>query len=153
MDAKDSKHSPTATTSASDPEEQREDQEAAADKVNNSRTPESLLQRKDSSQHEDQALDFGTGNPDETHDMQHDRKSWYHDWWCWEIAGALLSLVSTAAIIVILALYNHRPVPVLRYGITLNAMLSVLSTTAKVISKTGTVYEPFGLTLNRPQCC
>ena len=54
------------------------------------------------------------------------------DWWLWEIAGIILSLVVTAAIIIILAMYDGQPLPNWPYHITLNAMLSVLSTIAKV---------------------
>ena len=70
----------------------------------------------------------------QNHQPHQRTRSWYHDWWFWEIAGALLSLGSTVAIVVMLAVCNNRPLPVLRYGITLNAMLSVLSTIAKVSS-------------------
>lgn len=56
--------------------------------------------------------------------------SW--DWWLWEIAGIALSLGVTAAIVIILALYDNKPLPSWRYNITLNAMVSVLSTVAKV---------------------
>ena len=93
-------------------------------------TTEPLLQRKDSGHHEEQIAD--SEGPIEVHPTRYESRSWYHDWWFWEISGALLSLGSTVGIVVMLAVYNHRPVPVLRYGITLNAMLSVLSTIAKV---------------------
>ena len=59
--------------------------------------------------------------------------SWYHDWWVWEIAAVVLSLGSTTAIIAILAKYNGKPLPNWPYKITLNSMLSVLSTISKVL--------------------
>ena len=120
------------TFSARDPEQPRFDQRAAASKVNETATVEPLFSRRSSGQHEEFILDHEAKDSAQTHQMNHDTRSWYHDWWFWEIAGALLSLGSTVAIVVMLAVYNNQPLPVLRYGITLNAMLSVLSTVAKV---------------------
>lgn len=67
------------------------------------------------------------------------QQSWLRDWWLLEIAGILLSLGATVAIILILALYDNKPLPHWKYGITLNAMLSVLSTISKVRSSCGIV--------------
>ena len=60
------------------------------------------------------------------------RRSWYYDWWFWEIVGMILNLGATVAIVAIFARYNDKPLPKWKYGITLNAMLSVLSTISKV---------------------
>ena len=66
------------------------------------------------------------------HETHRDRKSWLWDWWLWEIAGIALSLSVTLAIVVILAMYDGHPLPKWPYSITLNAMVSVLATIAKV---------------------
>ncbi len=55
-----------------------------------------------------------------------------YDWWLWELLGTALSLGATVAIIVILALWDGRPLSSWPYKVTLNTMLSVLSTIAKV---------------------
>ena len=68
----------------------------------------------------------------QTHQMHHGTRSWYHDWWFWEVAGALVSLASTVAIVLMLAVRNNKPLHLVEDGITLNAVLSVLSTVAKV---------------------
>lgn len=60
------------------------------------------------------------------------KRSWIYDWWLWELLGIVLSLSVTTAIIVILAIYDGRPVPKWPYSITLNAMISIFSTIAKV---------------------
>ena len=125
-------HTSAATASTSDVQQLSVDQRAAVDQVTETVTVEPLLQRRDPSQHEEQVVDPEMKGHVQIHQTQNGKRSWYHDWWFWEIAGALLSLASTVAIIIMLAVYNHQPVPVLRYGITLNAMLSVLSTIAKV---------------------
>lgn len=65
-----------------------------------------------------------------------DRGSIIWDWWLWEIAGLALSLGFTVVIIVILAIYDDKPLPTWPYNITLNAMVSVLSTMAKVRPQT-----------------
>lgn len=58
--------------------------------------------------------------------------SLFDDWWAWEIVAVMLSLAATAAIIIILAVYDGHPLPSWPYKITLNSLLSVLSTIAKV---------------------
>ena len=133
-------HTPAGTISTSEGGQPIGDQRAAADQINDTVTTEPLLQRKGSDHHEEQIPNPELKDPVKLHPMQYERRSWYHDWWFWEIAGALLSLGSTIGIVVMLAVYNHQPVPVLRYGITLNAMLSVLSTIAKVGPKPNATY-------------
>lgn len=127
MEPEELLHDPSATISASECVQPIGDQRAGANHINETVTTEPLLQRRDSGHHEEASVNSESKGPVE---MQ--KRSWYHDWWFWEIAGALLSLGSTFGIVVMLAVYNHKPVPVLRYGITLNALLSVLSTIAKV---------------------
>ena len=114
------------------------DQRAAADHVEEMVTTEPLLQRNHSSHHEEHVADSELKGPVEMHPMHYERRLWYHDWWFWEISGALLSLGSTVGIVVMLAVYNHQPVLVLRYGITLNALLSVLS----IIAKGSSTWKP-----------
>ena len=125
-------HTAAATVSPNEPEQPRLDHGAAIDQVNSTLNLGPHDQRNDLSQYDKVVPDSEMKDFVEIHQTKYNKNSWYHDWWFWEILGALLSLGSTAAIIVILAVYNHQPVPALRYGITLNAMLSVLSTTAKV---------------------
>ena len=125
-------NTPTATFSTLDPAPPREDPRATANQVNEKVTAEPLLSRTNSGHNEEEGVDRGAKRPIQTHQMHYGTRSWYHDWWFWEVSGALLSLGSTVAIVVMLAVCNKKPMPVLRYGVTLNAMLSVLSTIAKV---------------------
>ena len=114
---------PAATVSTHD---------VAADHVNDTVTEEPLLASGDSDHREHLIANHKLNGPVHTPQMHYGTRSWYYDWWFWEAAGALLSLGSTIAIVAMLAVCNNRPMPALRYGITLNAMLSVLSTVAKV---------------------
>ena len=68
----------------------------------------------------------------EMQDIAHGQKSRLWDWWLWEIAGIMLSLGATITIIVVLAMYDGQPLPNWPYSITLNAMVSILATIAKV---------------------
>ena len=52
------------------------------------------------------------------------------------IAGPLLNLGFTVAIISMLVVYYHQPTSVLRYGITMSGILSVLSTIPEASLKT-----------------
>ena len=67
-----------------------------------------------------------------SHTPRRHKLSWYHDWWFWEVVGVVVSLGATAAIIIILTVYDDKPLPTWKYGITLNSMLSILSTISKV---------------------
>lgn len=51
--------------------------------------------------------------------------------WTFEILGCVTSIVFLVAIIVVLFNYDGRPMPDWPYGITLNALVSVLSTVMK----------------------
>lgn len=66
----------------------------------------------------------------------------FRDWWLWELVGAMLSLGATVAIIIILAVYDGHPLPSWPYRITLNSLLSVLSTIAKV-QPLRTIFQAF----------
>ena len=132
MDSRHFQHAPTATFPALDAAPPEEESRATANQGNEKVTAEPLLSRTNSGQDEEEGVDRGAKGPVQSHQMHYGTRSWYHDWWFWEISGALLSLGSTVAIVVMLAVCNNKPLPVLRYGITLNAMLSVLSTIAKV---------------------
>ena len=125
-------HTSAATGFSQSAEQPRTDQRAAINPTNGTVAAEPLLSQTVNDQRGEHITDYGKRDPVQPHRTKYGTMSWYHDWWFWEIAGALLSLASTVAIVVMLAVCNHRPLPVLRYGITLNAMLSVLSTIAKV---------------------
>lgn len=125
-------HIPAVTVSAHDTEDPRIAQRLVAANVNDTVTEEPLLASGDSGHHEHLIANHKLSDPVYTPQMHYGTRSWYYDWWFWEAAGALLSLGSTIAIVAMLAVCNNKPMPALRYGITLNAMLSVLSTVAKV---------------------
>lgn len=57
-------------------------------------------------------------------------RSW-HSIWLWEMLGWVISMVSFVAIVIVLRHYNGRPMPDWPYGITLNAVLSIISTVMK----------------------
>ena len=132
QDSNHSMHTPSAAVSADDSQQPRTGQRTAADQVDETVTAEPLLARRDSGRREEMIADYEMKESVQTHQMRHGTRSWYHDWWFLEVAGALLSLASTVAIVVMLAVCNGKPLRLLRFGITLNAMLSVLSTIAKV---------------------
>ena len=125
-------HTPSAAVSAHDAQQPSIDQRAAVGQVDETATAEPLLPRHNPGQREEMIADYEMKDPVQTHQMPHRKRSWYYDWWFWEIAGALLSLASTVAIILMLAACNNKPLEVVEAGITLNAVLSVLSTVAKV---------------------
>ncbi|MCJ1284554.1 hypothetical protein MMC26_003887 [Xylographa opegraphella] len=52
-------------------------------------------------------------------------------WWFWEILTIALSIAATAAMAVVLLEFDSRPPPELPSGVTLNAIVSLLSTVAK----------------------
>jgi hypothetical protein len=51
--------------------------------------------------------------------------------WFWEISSCLTSLVTIVGIIILLSHYNGLPMSDWPYGVTLNAVLSILSTLMK----------------------
>ena len=62
-------------------------------------------------------------------------KSFYErsftNWWLWEILAVLLSLSTFSTLVIILIVYNGRNVAQLPQGISLNAVVSILSTISK----------------------
>jgi len=54
--------------------------------------------------------------------------------WRWEILSWLMSLLAFLAIVIILAIHDGQPIPQWRFGITLNAMISILSTLGTLIA-------------------
>ncbi|KAK3398799.1 hypothetical protein B0T20DRAFT_412034 [Sordaria brevicollis] len=58
-------------------------------------------------------------------------RNWYTNGWLTEILAVILSCSCAAAIPIVLGVYNHDPVPKLPWDVSLNAVVSVLSTVAK----------------------
>ncbi|MCJ1386104.1 hypothetical protein MMC17_009229 [Xylographa soralifera] len=54
-----------------------------------------------------------------------------YKWWFWEVLTITLSIAATAAIVIVLREFDSRPPPELPSGVTLNAIVSLLSTVAK----------------------
>jgi hypothetical protein len=63
--------------------------------------------------------------------LQSQTRAFWGASWTFEILGCLMSIVFLLAIIVVLFHYDGRPMPEWPYGITLNALVSVLSTVMK----------------------
>ena len=59
------------------------------------------------------------------------QSSFLHDHWLHEILGLTLSVVAIVAIIIVLKRFDGQPLPDWPEGITLNALISVLSTISK----------------------
>lgn len=55
----------------------------------------------------------------------------FTDWWLWEILAVVLSLGTFSALVIILIVYNGRNVAQIPQGISLNAIVSILSTISK----------------------
>jgi hypothetical protein len=53
-------------------------------------------------------------------------------WWAWEIAASVISLLAMLAIGVTFAYYEGRPVPTRRMGITFNGLIAIYSLMAKL---------------------
>ncbi|KAK5273038.1 hypothetical protein LTR99_002431 [Exophiala xenobiotica] len=53
------------------------------------------------------------------------------DWWAKEIIAAVLSILCFLSICIVLALYDGHPQPSIRWGITLNAVIALLTTIMK----------------------
>lgn len=58
-------------------------------------------------------------------------KDWFTNSWFSEILAVLVSVACAVAIPAVLGVYNHKPVPKLPWDVSLNALVSVLSTVAK----------------------
>ena len=55
-----------------------------------------------------------------------------NDWWVWEVAGLAISICAACAAVVVLALYNGRPLQEWNYRLSINTVVSFLA----IISKT-----------------
>ncbi|KAI1158857.1 hypothetical protein F5B18DRAFT_639260 [Nemania serpens] len=81
------------------------------------------------------AFPASQGRKPHDHDLAPRRSRRYpskwSDTWLWEILAILLSGVSFVSSLIILKIYNNKPVPEFSYGITLNAIISVLTTLSK----------------------
>jgi len=53
------------------------------------------------------------------------------DWWLVELLSCLLSLLTCAAVIIVLTSFDGRPLPNWPYNVTLNSFLALLTTIAK----------------------
>ncbi|KAK5951158.1 hypothetical protein OHC33_007911 [Knufia fluminis] len=56
----------------------------------------------------------------------------YTDSWCPELSALVLSSTCTIAIYAVLGAFDGKPNPSFKYGLTLNALISILATTSKV---------------------
>lgn len=63
--------------------------------------------------------------------LQSKTKGFWGSSWTFEILGCVISIAFLVAIIVVLFKYDGQPMPDWPYGITLNALVSVLSTVMK----------------------
>lgn len=50
------------------------------------------------------------------------------DWWTWELCAILTSLISLAAIVLVLLLHEGRPLPDWPWSITINSLVSIFAT-------------------------
>ena len=55
----------------------------------------------------------------------------FHDRWSWEILGAIVSILAIIVIVVILQLYDGRPLEDWSFSITLNSLVSLFAAVAK----------------------
>lgn len=109
-----------------------------------------------SAEHEVQILEEYHGRRDELTDtsdatpskeqLKHGRKPGIlsRKGWLWEILTLLGSLCSFAAVIGLLAFYDGKTVPTWYYGLTLNALVSVLATLFK-----GTLLMPIASSIGQ----
>lgn len=86
--------------------------------------------RAEQSQTQESLLKWTKTNEEE---LRSRMKPWrfIYECWPWEVLSITLSVVATAAIVIAVSNYNHKPPPDLPYGITFNAIVSLLSTVAK----------------------
>ena len=57
--------------------------------------------------------------------------SYWNDWWIWEITAGLVSVASLLAICIVLAVFDGHAYPKIDWGITLNAVIALLTTIMK----------------------
>ena len=55
----------------------------------------------------------------------------FQNWWAWELIAGYTSILSLISLHGLLRPYDGRPPPPLRWGITLNAIVALLSTVMK----------------------
>ncbi|KAL4744356.1 hypothetical protein BDW72DRAFT_94738 [Aspergillus terricola var. indicus] len=90
----------------------------------------SYLRLKDTPEVSEQARQRPLSSAQQAFLQSQTRKFWGASWTL-EILGCLTSIVFLVAIIAVLLHYDGRPMPQWPYGITLNALVSVLSTVMK----------------------
>ncbi|KAF7517854.1 hypothetical protein G7054_g13667 [Neopestalotiopsis clavispora] len=59
------------------------------------------------------------------------RRDLFNDNWLWEILCTGLSVVCLIALVVLLKVFDQQPLPELRYGLTFNAIISILVTVSR----------------------
>ncbi|KAK3953094.1 hypothetical protein QBC32DRAFT_127539 [Pseudoneurospora amorphoporcata] len=64
-------------------------------------------------------------------DLSETFKDWFTNSWFTEILALFISVACAVVIPAVLGVYNHKPVPKLPWDVSLNALVSVLSTVAK----------------------
>ena len=57
--------------------------------------------------------------------------SYLNDWWIWEITAGIVSVSSLLAICIVLAVFDGHAYPKIDWGITLNAVIALLTTIMK----------------------
>lgn len=61
---------------------------------------------------------------------------YFDNWWAWEISAGLLATICLTTIIIVLAVFNNKPQPEMRWVITLNALIALITTVMKGASLT-----------------
>jgi hypothetical protein len=56
----------------------------------------------------------------------------YYDSWWPEMGGVALSVACVIAMSITLKCFDNKPAPSMNFGLTLNAVISILATTSKV---------------------
>lgn len=67
----------------------------------------------------------------EKRNTKHDRSSNIFKDWVWEIIAALFSILCLIGICILLAYYDGKPTPEIKWGFTLNAVVALLATLMK----------------------
>jgi hypothetical protein len=57
--------------------------------------------------------------------------NYLYNWWLWEIVSICFSVVCLACIILVLLIFDNKPIPSLPAGFTFNALVSLLATLSK----------------------
>lgn len=56
---------------------------------------------------------------------------YFDNWWAWEISAGLLAVICLTTIMIVLAVFDGKPQPEMRWGITLNALIALIVTVMK----------------------